>query len=212
MADFLSRKIQNIRGVPTAGCPAAGLDNEMTVPRNLPCTGTLRPGGSRTVKFEGANRGIRFANIHAFHSNGIPASLLDTPGVAPATTGYGGNDGGFIVQFSNGLTAYLTADTGLFGDMDTIVRRFYQPNLVVINMGDVFSLGPDEAAFAVSELILPRTVIPSQANEATLGLARPAPRLARFMERMNRSDIAVVIPLSGVTLQFDSGGRCMNCP
>jgi L-ascorbate metabolism protein UlaG (beta-lactamase superfamily) len=53
------------------------------------------------------------------------------------------------VRFINGLAVYLTGDTGLFGDMETIAHRFYRPSLVVINMGDIVALGPDEAAFAV---------------------------------------------------------------
>lgn len=152
-------------------------------------------------------------------------SLLDAPGVAPGTTGYGGNDGGFVVKFTNGLTVYLTADTGLSGDTKTIVRDFYQPRLVVINVGDIFSLGPDEAAFAVNRLIQPRTVIPSHINEAaTSGGTASGERLKRFVEqvrtlgarasrggRFGERQIDIVIPLSGVTREFDGEGRCVNC-
>jgi hypothetical protein len=213
MADFLGRKIQNIRGVTTPGCSAAGLTNELVVPLASPCTGLLRPGGSRTVRLTSANAGVKFANIPAYHSNGIPQSLLDAPGVAPGTTGYGGNDGGAIIKFSNGLIVYLTADTGLTGDMDTIVRQFYRPNLVVINMGDIFSLGPDEAAFAINRLLRPRSVIPSHINEAaTSGGVVMGARLKRFLDQVNESRINIVIPLSGVTREFDGSGRCVNCP
>jgi len=212
MAAFLGRKILNIRGVTTPGCSAAGLTNELVVPLASPCTGSLRPGGSRTVRLTGANAGVKIANIPAYHSNGIPQSLLDAPGVAPGTTGYGGNDGGAIIKFTNGLTVYLTADTGLAGDMDTIVRQFYRPNLVVINMGDIFSLGPDEAAFAINRLLRPRTVIPSHINEAaTTGGAVTGARLKRFLDQVNESRTNVVIPLSGVTREFDGRGRCVNC-
>jgi len=230
MADFLGQKIQNIRGMPTAGCPAAGLTNEMTVPRTAPCAASTRPGGSRTVRLSGAGAGVKFANIPAYHSNGIPRSLLDAPGVAAGTTGYGGNDGGFVVKFTNGLTVYLTADTGLSGDMETIVRNFYQANVVVINVGDIFSLGPDEAAFAVQELIQPETVIPSHINEAATsgGSVTPGSRLERLLQQLGSSrrgaaptrsrgngrrgrDVAVVIPLSGVTREFNGEGECVNC-
>ena len=37
----------------------------------------------------------------------------------------------------------------------TIIRGFYHANLAVINMGDTFTLGPDEAAFAAKRLIKP---------------------------------------------------------
>jgi hypothetical protein len=224
MAEFLGRKIQNVRGgTATPGCPAVGLTNEMVVPMSAPCTASTRPGGSRRVRIANAVSGVKVANIPAFHSNGIPAALVDAPGVAPGTTAYGGNDGGFIVQFTNGLVVYLTADTGLSADMEVVIRRFYQPSLVVINMGDIFSLGPEEAVFAIRELIKPQTVIPSHINEAATsgGSVAGGSRLELFMELMRNlpvegirraSPIDVVLPLSGVTRQFDGDGRCIDCP
>jgi len=88
-----------------------------------------------------------------------------------------------------------------------------QPNLVVVNMSDVVTLGPEEAAFAVKELIQPRTVIPSHVNEQATqgGLVRAGTRTERFLQMMNGSGIDVVVPLSGVTRQFDGSGRCVNC-
>jgi Beta-lactamase superfamily domain len=223
MGEFIGRKIQTARGgVATPGCPTLGLTNEMVVPLSAPCTATLRPGGNRTVRAVTVNSGVRVANIPAYHSNGIPAALIEAPSVAPGTTGYGGNDGGFFVQFTNGLRVYLTADTGLSADMEVVVRRFYQPSLVVINMGDVFSMGPEEAVFAIRDLIKPQTVIPSHINEAATsgGVAVAGSRLELFLQGMRNSpvqgfrrepEIDVVLPLSGVTRQFDGNGRCVDC-
>ena len=224
MAEFLGRKIQNIRGSATATCPAAGLTNEMIVPLSAPCTIGARPGGSLTARLAGAPAGVRIANVQAFHSNGIPGNLVDDPGVPPGLRGYGGNDGGFIVKFTTGLAVYLTGDTGLFGDMKTIVRDYYQPQLAVINMGDVTNLGPDEGAFAAKNLIQPRTVIASHINEAATSSGAPTgDRMKRFIELMRThgsqfprsrgpAEISIVIPLSGVTREFDGDGRCVNCP
>lgn len=210
MGDYLGRKIQTLRGVPTPSCAASGIDNELTVPLNSPCVGTLRPGGSRTVKRAGIPWGVRIANVPAFHSNGIPSAFVDAPGVAPGTTAYGGNDGGAIIQFSNGLTVYLSADTGLSGDMESIIRAYYQPELVVLNIGDMFCLGPEEGAYAINSLIKPRTVIPSHINEAgTTGGVVTGQRLKRFLQLVDRRT-AVEIPLSGVTLEFDGRGRRVN--
>ncbi|MCI0391942.1 MAG: MBL fold metallo-hydrolase, partial [Acidobacteria bacterium] len=212
MTDFIGRKVQNYRGAATPSCAAAGPNNELVVPLSSPCAGSLRPGGSRTVRLNGASTGVRIANFQAFHSNGIPAGFIDSPGVAPGTTGYGGNDGGGIIRFTNGLTVYLTADTGLTGDMDTIVRRFYEAQLVVMNVGDVFSLGPEEAAFAINSLLKPRSVIPSHINEAaTSGGLTTGDRLKRFSQMVDRHGADVVIPLSGLVREFDSRGRCVNC-
>ncbi|PYQ53795.1 MAG: metal-dependent hydrolase [Acidobacteria bacterium] len=223
MSDFVARKIQNIRGSATAACPAAGLTSEVVVPRTDPCTATLRPGGSRTVRFNNATAGVKIAVVPAFHSNGIPAALVDSPSVAAGTTAYGGNDGGAVLQFTNGLSVYLTADSGMFGDMEAIVKRYYKPSVVVINMGDTATMGPDEAAFAVRELIKPRTVIPSHGNEAatTGGNVNSGTRLERFIQlvraprpdaswvsRLTSPPIEVVLPLSDAKIRCDSDGRC----
>jgi L-ascorbate metabolism protein UlaG (beta-lactamase superfamily) len=212
LSTFLGRKIQNILGSATPACDAAGLGNEQVVPRGTPCATGLRPGGSVTVRLNGAAAGVKIAVVPAVHSNGIPAIFTDAPGVAPGTAAYGGSESGYIVKFTNGLTVYLTGDTGMFGDMKTIIHDYYQPNLMVINVGDIQTTGPDEAAFATTNLVKPQTVIPSHINEAATLSGQPAgPRMMRFLGQMNGSGINVVLPLSGVTLQFDGSGNCSSC-
>jgi L-ascorbate metabolism protein UlaG (beta-lactamase superfamily) len=212
LSDYLGRKIQGIRGTATPGCAAVGLDNEATVPQSSPCTAALRPGGSRTVRRAGASSVVRIAAVPAVHSNGIPAALVETPGPPPGTTGYGGGEGGFIIQFTNGLVAYLTGDTGLFGDMESIIARYYRPNLIVPNMSDTVTLGPDEAAFMIERLVRPTTVMPSHVNEEVTsgGALRSGTRVERFVLRV-RSFADVVLPLSGVVRTFDGAGRCVGC-
>ena len=211
---YFGKKIQDALGAATAtaACPAAGLTNEIVVPLSAPCTASLRPGGSRTARFNGASAGVKLVAVPAFHSDGIPAAFVDDPGVAPGTAGYGGSENGFILKFTNGLTVYLTGDTGLFGDMRSIIRKYYQPTLMVANISDTVTLGPDEAAFAATRLVRPQTIIPSHINEAATTNGQPTgARLLRFLDQMNGSGINVVIPLSGVTRQFDGSGNCLNC-
>lgn len=212
LSDFLGRKIQSVRGSATPGCAAVGLENEATVPQSAPCVAALRPGGSRTVRRAGANAAVRVAAVQAVHSNGVPAALIDSPGVAPGTTGYGGGEGGFVIQFTNGLTAYLTGDTGLFGDMEHIIGRYYRPNLIVANISDTVTLGPNEAAFMIERLVRPATVIPSHTNEEVTsgGQLRGGTRVERFAARV-RSFTEIVLPLSGVVRSFDGAGRCIGC-
>jgi len=212
MADYFARKVQDITGSPTASCAAAGLTNEFVVPLAAPCTATLRPGGSRTARMNGAAMGVKIVTVPAFHSNGIPAAFVDDFGVAAGTTGYGGSEGGFVVKFTNGLTVYLTGDTGMFGDMKTIIRKYYQPNVMVANISDTATLGPDEGAFVAQKLVKPQTVIPSHINEAaTSGGAPSGQRMQRFLQDLNGSGISVALPLSGRTMQFDGSGNCLNC-
>jgi hypothetical protein len=57
---------------------------------------------------------------------------------------YVGLANGFVLTFTNGLKVYLSGDRGLTSDMRTIVRDFYGPQLVVFNIGDIFTTGPEE--------------------------------------------------------------------
>jgi L-ascorbate metabolism protein UlaG (beta-lactamase superfamily) len=213
MPQFLARKIQNIRDAATPGCPSAGLNNEMTVPRTTPCTGSLQPGGSRTIKMTGAMAGVKIAMVPATHTNGVGSNLIEDPGIPPGLSGYVGPPSGAILKFTNGLTAYLSGDSGFFTDMTTIIRGFYRANLAVINMGDIFTLGPDEAAFAAKILIRPRTVIPSHSQEAsTTGGVITGLRMGRFRDELDRSGVRIVVPLSGITREFNGRGECINCP
>jgi L-ascorbate metabolism protein UlaG (beta-lactamase superfamily) len=213
LSGYLARKIQNVRGVPTAACPEAGLDNVFDVPLAAPCTASLRPGGSRTARRGGSGgAGVRIAAVQAIHSNGVPAALVDAPGEAPGLSGYGGSEAGFVIAFTNGLVAYLTGDTGLFGDMDRIIARYYHPNLVVINMSDTVTLGPNEAAFMMKNLVRPRSVMPSHVNEqATSGGTIRAGTRVELFQRLVRDFVDVVVPLSEVTRTFDGSGRCVGC-
>ena len=212
MPQFLARKIQNIRNAGTPGCPAAGLSNVMTVPLTTPCIGFLQPGGSRTIKMSEATAGVKIAIVPATHTNGVAGNLVEAPGLPPGLSGYVGPPNGAILKFTNGLTAYLSGDTGFFSDMTTIVRGYYHVNLAVINMGDTFTLGPDEAAFAAKTLIRPRTVIPSHSLEAsTTGGIITGLRLARLRDELDHSGVRLVVPLSGMTREFNGRGVCINC-
>ena len=212
LATYLSRKIQNIRGSAPVACAEGGLDNIFDVPLSAPCVASLRPGGSRTVRRAGASSGVKIAAVQAVHSNGVAAAVVDAPGEAPGLSGYGGSEAGFVLTFSNGLVAYLTGDTGLFGDMETIISRYYHPTLVVLNMSDTVTLGPNEAIYMMKALLRPRSVMPSHVNEqATSGGAiRPGTRVDLF-QMFVRDYVDVVVPLSGVTRTFDGAGRCVGC-
>lgn len=167
----------------------------------------LRFGGKRTVK------GVKIAIVPVVHSNGISPAFLDK-GLADALkpdglTAYTGPDNGYILTFTNGLVVYLSADTGHTSDMETIVRRYYKAKLAVVNMGDIFSMGPEEAAWAVNELIKPNAVIPAHANEAVTkgGKLDPKSRTAKFKSLIK--GIPVHLPLSGKTMEFDGNAKCV---
>lgn len=178
----------------------------------------LRHGGKRTIG------GVTIAVVRADHANGVPREILD-PALAGALapdglTAYAGPENGYVLTFSNGLAVYLSGDTGHTSDMATIVRGYYGADVAVLNMGDIFSMGPEEAAFAVNELIKPRTAIPSHANQASTsgGSVIPGTRAETFMKLVNgngskseaRGHSTVLLPLSGVPISCDGKGRCVQ--
>src|SRR3546814_5392075 len=73
--------------------------------------------------------------------------------------------GGYVVEFSNGLTVYLSGDTGHTAEQDTVVWRRFGAEPVVMNIGGIFSTGPAEAAVVIDELVKPASVLASHAKE-----------------------------------------------
>src|SRR5438094_9179342 len=71
---------------------------------------------------------------------------------------YGGNPSGLIVAIRGGPTFYHTGDTDLFSDM-ALVSRFNKIDVMLVCIGDHFTMGPKRAADAV-KLVDPRLAIP----------------------------------------------------
>jgi L-ascorbate metabolism protein UlaG (beta-lactamase superfamily) len=221
LAGIISRLIAAVVGSPPQGCTSTGLTNETTVPRTAPCTAALGLGAKRTFRYVNATRGVQISAVTAEHPNDLSTAFLADPEKTDLSANglgaYVGLANGFIVTFTNGLKVYLSGDTGLTSDMSLIVRAYYAANLAVINIGDVFTTGPEEAAFAVTQLIHPASVIPSHVNEAATqgGTPNAGSRTARFLELVSHHPsagdgpaISVFLPLSGITMEFDGAGIC----
>ncbi|GAC1561234.1 MAG: hypothetical protein NVS2B9_21740 [Myxococcales bacterium] len=210
VSNFLGAKIEGLRGAPTAQC-AAG--NEIVVPRDQPCRANVGFGARRVVTRTAGKPGVRISAVPAQHGNGLdPAFLVDPEKANLAANGLLAPMGpaqGYVLGFTNGLVVYLSGDAGQSAEMRTVVHDFYRPNLAVINIGDIFTTGPEEAAFAATRLIAPRAVIPSHANEVATegGVVKPGTRTARFSALAG--NLPVHVPLSGRTLEFDGRAKCV---
>ena len=89
--------------------------------------------------------------VPAWHGSGV--SREET---APAV--YGGTPAGLVIAIRGGPTIYHTGDTDLFSDM-ALVSRFHKIDIMLVCIGDHFTMGPARAAEAVN-LVAPRIVIP----------------------------------------------------
>ena len=114
----------------------------------------------------------------------------------------------YVVKFTNGLTVYLSGDTGVTAEQDLVVRGYYRANMAVMNIGDVFTTGPLEAAHVINDLVKAASVIVSHANEPATasGKVKPGTKTATFQ---NATKVPVHVPLSGKTMQFDGTGKCV---
>lgn len=100
-------------------------------------------GGTQTVG------DIKVTMVHADHSAGIQDGDQFV---------YGGEPTGFVIEFSNGVRMYHAGDTAVFGDMQ-IIRELYEPEIAMLPIGDFYTMGPREAAYAC-KLLKPKVVIP----------------------------------------------------
>jgi L-ascorbate metabolism protein UlaG (beta-lactamase superfamily) len=155
--------------------------------------------------------GVRVATVPAAHTNALDPAFVEKPlGDMLRASGLLAEVGppvGYILGFSNGLVVYLSGDTGITAEQDVVVRRHYKANLVVMNIGDVFTTGPTEAAYVINELVKPNAAIASHANEVgTQGGKVVGVKTSAFMKA---AGVPVYVPLSGKTMDFDGSGKCV---
>ena len=83
--------------------------------------------------------GIKVTLVHAEHSCGISdgGQIL-----------YGGEACGMVIEFENGFTVYFAGDTDVFGDM-ALIAELNRFDVAFLPIGDLFTMGPREAAYAI---------------------------------------------------------------
>lgn len=92
---------------------------------------------------------IQVTMTHAVHSCGI----LDDGNII-----YGGEAAGYVLHLPDGRRLYYAGDTNVFSDM-ALIRQLYAPELAFLPIGDLYTMGPREAALAC-ELLQAATVVP----------------------------------------------------
>jgi len=210
MGSFIGRKIQNIHGKPVTACPlSAGAAN---VPVATPCRSNTHLGGAFVAKAPKAAQGVEITIVFASHANNVPLSLLSEAqraNLGPDDTSIVlGPPTGYVVKFTNGLTAYLSGDTGIHTEMKTVVNEYHKANLAVLNLGP--SAGTVmSGAYAMNELVRPVSVILTHPNEAVTdgGKLRPDSRTAALIKSLKGP--VPHLAISGRTMEFDGKGKCV---
>lgn len=81
-------------------------------------------------------RGLKVTMTQAFHSSSLPDGTAC------------GDPVGYVLELETGQRIYIAGDTGVFGDM-ALIREIYQPVLAILPIGDLYTMGPLQAAHAV---------------------------------------------------------------
>jgi L-ascorbate metabolism protein UlaG (beta-lactamase superfamily) len=105
-------------------------------------TNPMGKGGSQKVG------GFEVTMTHAFHSNSI-----DEHGERI----YAGEPAGLVIRMPGGFTVYHAGDTALFGDMK-LIGELYKPDVALLPIGDRYTMGPREAAYAIRFLAVQHVV------------------------------------------------------
>lgn len=103
----------------------------------------MNPGG--TLK----TQGLSVTMVQAVHSSSIEEDGKNV---------YAGLATGYVIAFEDGLVAYYAGDTSIFSDMK-LIGDIYRPTLAFLPIGDLFTMGPEQAA-AACDLLGVKKVMP----------------------------------------------------
>lgn len=136
----------------------------------------MNKGGTQTIN------DVRVTMVDARHSCGIQeedGSIL-----------YGGEAAGYVVEFENEFRIYHAGDTAVFGDMK-IIAELYQPDLIFLPIGDLFTMSPKEAAYAC-HLLSAKKVVPM--HYATFPALTGTPEELRQLTMDIGTEVIVIRP------------------
>ena len=105
--------------------------------------------------------------------------------------GYPHASNGFIIWMSDDISVYYSGDTAVFGDME-LIGEIYEPDIAILPIGDRFTMGPLEAAFAI-RLLKVKHVIPCHYGTMS-ALSGTPERLKAMTEDVERLQIHALKP------------------
>ncbi|CAD7359498.1 MULTISPECIES: metal-dependent hydrolase [Staphylococcus] len=124
--------------------------------------------------------------VQAFHSS----SLTNDEGIPI----YLGMPMGVILEL-DGKTIYHAGDTGLFSDMKLIAER-HPVDVCFVPIGDNFTMGIEDASYAINHLIKPKLTVPIHYNTFPLNEQDPV----KFKEAVYEGRVQILKP--GEVVEF----------
>jgi L-ascorbate metabolism protein UlaG (beta-lactamase superfamily) len=125
--------------------------------------------------------GFTVTLVRADHSSGLVEMDVNFPL---------GSANGIVVKALNEPTIYHMGDTDIFGDM-ALIAEIHKPDVVIVPIGDRFTMGPEVAALAVERYFKnAKAVIPCHYGSFPMIL----PNADRFVAAMDGKGVQVVVP------------------
>ena len=143
--------------------------------KGLENTRPMNKGGSQQVG------SVEITMTHAVHSCGIQdddGSII-----------YGGEAAGYILTFEDGRVVYFAGDTNVFSDM-ALIAELYKPDLALLPIGDLFTMGPQEAAVAAGCSVQKRSSRCTSAPSRSSSVSPPSCRIWCQIRRFGNSNLA----------------------
>ena len=139
---------------------------------------------------------ISFDDFDVIFTNAWHSSSAEADGVPV----YLGNPAGFVIEpkTEQANTLYIAGDTGLSYDMK-LIDELYHPAIGIIPIGDRFTMGGDQAAFACRNFFHFRTVIPCHFASFKGFVADDA---SKFLQAMGPDAGKVRVMAVGETVSF----------
>jgi L-ascorbate metabolism protein UlaG (beta-lactamase superfamily) len=92
----------------------------------------MNPGGTLRML------GLEITMVPARHSSSIEED---------GRVVYLGVASGYVLKLEDGLSVYFAGDTAVFGDMK-LIGEMYHPQIGFLPIGDLYTMGPEQAAYA----------------------------------------------------------------
>lgn len=108
-----------------------------------------------------------------------------------------GEAAGFVVASPGEPAVYFAGDTAVFSDMQ-LISALYQPEVAFLPIGDRFTMGPEQAAYALGLLSSVKTVIPI--HYGTFALLTGTPTAFKSACDTQKRTAQVCVPTAGEPL------------
>jgi L-ascorbate metabolism protein UlaG (beta-lactamase superfamily) len=127
-------------------------------------------GGQGVADTVGFNKGgaIEIAGLHVTMTNAVHSS--SAPDGTPL-----GDPAGFVIEGPGMPTIYAAGDTAVHADM-ALIGEIYTPGIAILPIGDHYTMGPLQAAYA-ARLVAAPEIVPG--HYGTFGLLKGTPEALR---------------------------------